>query len=554
MRFFVAFVCAGWIGFGVSDGLACGGFFCNAVTPVNQAGERILFARDGEQIEMHVQINYQGPSVDFGWILPAAPDVETTVSTEALFARLNGQFRPRRLANYTYDPDCPRFFDEGAFDGGLQSGGSDASAPSPDPEPMVNVLSREAVGPYDRVILQADNTDVLFDWLNENEFAIPMDATERLEPYIDDHVFVAIKLLAGNESRDIKPLKLRYTGNQPTIPLRPTAVAAQPDMPIIVYVLGSARAVTLNYLHVELNETLINWMSGGTNYPLVAAHAIDQAGGRAFVTDYAGDSAIPEFIVDVADLEGLRAVRNLSQLLGYARILRSPDLIKLVRTVVVAPEGAEVDTVLQRPFDYDTDAIVVDGAALVAAIETQILPVYEGLNRLFSAHPKLTRLFTTMNAEEMTVDPLFDWNVDLPDVPNVRTAEIYVTCAPPDPNSMDVGFGSLETLYRITTPDGIEYMSGTAPTIARQDGATVRGMEAIGAAVVEQQMAAGQSEPEADNREMIATMNRMADDGSDDGPGCLCDASDTRLSPIFFVGVLGLLGLRRRFSGRRRGR
>ena len=425
---------------------------------------------------------------------------------------------------------------------------------------MVNVLSREAVGPYDRVILQADNTDVLFEWLNQNEFAIPMDATDRLEPYIENHVFVAIKLLAGNEADDIKPLKLRYTASQPTIPLRPTAVAAQPDMPIIVYILGQSRAITLNYLHVEINETLINWLSGGSNYPVVAAHAIDEAGGRAFVTDFAGAHAdrMTEFSVNV-DLEGLRAVRTLEGLLDYARALRSPDLIKLVRLAVVPPEGVDVDEVLQRPFDYDAREIVVDGAALVAAIEAEILPVYEGLNELFSAHPKLTRLFTTMNAEEMTVDPLFDWNVDLPDVSNRRVAEIYVTCEPADPNAEDVGFGERNEIYRITTPGGIEYMADTRTEIVRQDGVTVRGMDAVGAAVIEQQMAAGQSEPEVDNRPMIEAMNPPpgadGDNGDDDDEvGCGCDVSDAPLSPVMLLGVLGLLALRRRLSGRRRGR
>ena len=542
------------VGLDLSEAHACGGFFCNALDPVNQAGEQILFARDGEQIEMHVQINYQGPAVDFGWILPAAPDVETTVSTEALFTRLNGAFRPQMRANYTYDPACPMDDASSFVDGGIGFL-ADGSAPPPDPEPTVNVLSREAVGPYDRVILQADDTEVLFEWLNQNDFAIPMDAAERLGPYIDTHVFVAIKLLAGNDSDDIKPLKLRYTAAQPTIPLRPTAVAAQPDMPIVVYILGAGRAVTLNYLHVEINETLINWVSGGTNYPVVAAHAIDQAGGQAFVTDFAGPhmDRMAAFEVTV-DLNGLRDVRTLNGLLDYAAALRSPDLIKLVRAAVAAPEGVDVDDVLRQPFDYDAEAIMVDGAGLVAAIEADILPVYDGLNALFEAHPKLTRLYTTMNAEEMTTDPLFDWNIDLPDVPNVRTAEIYVTCSPLAPG-VDAGSRIGEVEYRITTPSGIEYRSGSVPTITRQEGVTVRGMEAVGAALVEQQMPAGQSELDVDNRPMIEEMSAdsMASGaGADDDASCGCNVSEAPMSPLVFLGVLAVLGIRRRLNRRRR--
>ena len=60
--------------------LACGGLFCNAVTPVNQAAERILFAVDGEQVHMHVRITYQGPPTDFGWLLPAPRGVADRVA------------------------------------------------------------------------------------------------------------------------------------------------------------------------------------------------------------------------------------------------------------------------------------------------------------------------------------------------------------------------------------------------------------------------------------------------------------------------------------------
>ena len=61
---------------------ACGGFFCNANNPVTQSAERILFARDTEagEIAMHIQIQYEGPPTEFGWILPTAPGVETTTS------------------------------------------------------------------------------------------------------------------------------------------------------------------------------------------------------------------------------------------------------------------------------------------------------------------------------------------------------------------------------------------------------------------------------------------------------------------------------------------
>jgi len=490
--------------FPAASALACGGFFCNSATPVNQAAERILFATDGDHMEMHVQITYQGPAIGFGWLLPAPPGVETDVSTEALFTRLDQAFSPRfRVATEYVDGCEPIEYSDAsaAFGGGGDAGQSG---------PSVNVLSREAVGPYDRVILQADNVQVLFEWLEANDFAFPRDAAEKLEPYIENHVFVALKLLPGNDSDDIKPLRLRFRGNQPAIPIRPTAVAAEPDMGIIVYVLGTGRAVAVNYRHVEINEGAITWEDRGQNYVDVVSHAVDEAGGKAFVTEFGGAhrGRVDEFELGF-ELDDLRAVRTLEDLMPYARLLRSPDLINLVRAAVMAPEGADVDDVLRRPFDYDAENIPVDGEGLAQRIEDEILPIYGQLNMLFARHPDLTRLFSTMSADEMDLDPVFDLNVDLPNVDNRHVARMVVGCD-------DQGYAD-ERNALVITPSGLRYrlVNGQNPhAIIRQMGETVRGMEETGAALIEQQMPAGQPQPQTDNRERLA----MEFQGAGDGP------------------------------------
>ena len=59
-------------------------------------------------------------------------------------------------------------------------------------------------------------------------------------------------------------------------------------MPITAYVLSSRRAIPLNYRHVLINPTRINWLNYGSNYSQVANAAVDEAGGQAFLTEYAG--------------------------------------------------------------------------------------------------------------------------------------------------------------------------------------------------------------------------------------------------------------------------
>src|SRR5262245_54167387 len=74
---------------------ACGCFTQpSPASPVLQAGERILFSHDGENVVAYIQIQYQGRADQFGWIvpLPSVPTVE--LGTDELFTKLGGATQP----------------------------------------------------------------------------------------------------------------------------------------------------------------------------------------------------------------------------------------------------------------------------------------------------------------------------------------------------------------------------------------------------------------------------------------------------------------------------
>ena len=73
---------------------ACGGTFCDGgpqPMPVDQSGENILFVRDGDFIEAHIQIQYEGEAERFGWVIPMQSVPEFSVGSDPLFqSLLNG--------------------------------------------------------------------------------------------------------------------------------------------------------------------------------------------------------------------------------------------------------------------------------------------------------------------------------------------------------------------------------------------------------------------------------------------------------------------------------
>ena len=101
---------------------------------------------------------------------------------------------------------------------------------------------------------------------------------------------LAFRLTKGSDAGSIRPVMLSFGTGLPSIPLRPTAVAATDDMGVMVFVLGEHRAVPVNYLSLELNEALINWLQPNSNYNDVVTRAANEADGEGFVTEFAGSS------------------------------------------------------------------------------------------------------------------------------------------------------------------------------------------------------------------------------------------------------------------------
>jgi hypothetical protein len=85
---------------------------------------------------------------------------------------------------------------------------------------------------------------------------------------------------------------MTYEAQNPMIPIKLTAIAAEPNMGVLVWILGKERAIPENYLHVEINEAAIDWHNFGSNYDQVVINAADEAEGQAFTTEYAGKSGI----------------------------------------------------------------------------------------------------------------------------------------------------------------------------------------------------------------------------------------------------------------------
>ncbi len=456
---------AGVLTFLGDDAEACGGLFCDAAQPVNQAAERIIFAQnDDGTVTGVIEIQYEGPSEEFAWVLPVPPgETEVGVGSQISLDRIEAQSNPTYTLRQVLAPECIN--DSLASDDSAQDPTTSAP-PSPEEprEPGVEVVASGTAGPYDyeQIAVDPDLDDpaqVAVDWLLDNGYDVGELGPDVLRPYLEEGLnLLAFRLTKGNDAGSIRPIRLTYESEQPFIPLRPTAVAANPDMGIKVWVLGNSRAIPSNYLHLELNEARIDWFNPNSTYNDVIIAAADEAGGQGFVTEQAGPaSAFAEAAYQRWEAENWETLRtgqfsSLQEFLqlavnvfgsydGFIDLLGDPETVPLREGATAEQFLAcldcyfEVDVAVRNeaypstPYDPGTDPLNdLNVATFLSEMDRLVISPLADTRTLFEENSTVTRFYTTMSADEMTADPAFDFNPELEDVSNAHIAEQVLQC------------------------------------------------------------------------------------------------------------------------------
>jgi len=472
---------------------ACGGFFCQNV-PVDQTGENIVFVADGTTVQAFVQVQYQGEATEFAWIIPTPSLPEVGVSSGAIFPYFAQTYRRAAYINTTYHGTCGSYCWDDQFAGGdtaLDTSSADAGTGG-----GVEVIEQGQTGPYDFAILRATDAQVLFDWLGANDYNLPATAIAAVEPYAlmgDQTHFVALKLQKDASVGDLQPVKLTYAAEQPMVPIQLTAIAAQPDMPIYVTVLGASRAVPENYLDAVLIEAPQTYYTN-ENIGLIG-NAVDQAGGHAFVTTFAGPTGdLPPLFTEGSTyrLEGLAELTDASDFLQALRsrgFTGSPELLSMLQRYLPLPQALADQGYTAQQFYNDltqpwgcsfacafANPAGFDAAGFAAALDSRIVAPLREMQGLIAAHPYGTRMVTTLDPAEMTVDPVFAFAPSLPPVnePIVVQADVYC------------GDGGLPD----TAPAIFEITEGVEATAAFGDQAALFGTLAAAPLAYAQQLSA----------------------------------------------------------------
>ena len=308
---------------------ACGGFFCQN-DPVDQIGERIVFSvNDDATITSLIEIQYTGTADDFSWILP----IPEAIPADALAVPADGDLVFDELHSLTdvrfiapVEPEC---LGDVVFAGAIDDDGG------------VEVFASGEVGPFGFDVIGSEDPEALIGWLRDNNYRVDPVMELFLDVYVEEQfAFIAMRLLDGETSDSITPIEVTYSGLEPMIPLRLTAVAAADDMPIWVWIIADGQAVPSNYEHMEIATAELTFFPGGNNYQRLVGGRADALGGRAFITEFAGP-------MDSLDLSHpyLRAPQHQGRYLTRLATVISPLEMTVDPTFSIAAELPDVSNV-----------------------------------------------------------------------------------------------------------------------------------------------------------------------------------------------------------------
>ena len=144
----------------------------------------------------------------------------------------------------------------------------------------------ETIDAYDVAVIQSDSADATYQWLLANGYRMSSVMKPYIELYTQQRMmFLALKLTADATTQDIKPFKMTLPGTTPSIPLRLTAIAAEPEMGVVVWILGQQRYEPANSDEITIPKEELRWRpySLQTNWTQLVAQHVNERGGRGWV-------------------------------------------------------------------------------------------------------------------------------------------------------------------------------------------------------------------------------------------------------------------------------
>lgn len=250
-------------------GAFCGFYVAQVNKTVFNKTSQVIIARNGQDMVVTMSSDFEGDVEDFAMIVPV-PEVlaqeQITIPPSGLFRAMEKYSSPR-LVEYHDRYPCPLdnnlIIGQGFLSERLQLAPMQTiSVHSKRRRSKVRIEAKYNIQEYKVLILSAKESDALEQWLLENGYNLPPNASEVLQPYIRSGMkfFVAkvdVEKLRQAGQTTLRPMQISYRSKKFMLPIRLGMANAKDYQDMLVYILSpKGRVETVNYRTLRVPTNL----------------------------------------------------------------------------------------------------------------------------------------------------------------------------------------------------------------------------------------------------------------------------------------------------------
>jgi hypothetical protein len=242
----------------------CGFYVAKGDSKLFNNASKVVIVRDGEKTVLTMANDFQGDPKEFALVVSVPTFLEKDqihVGDPAMITRVDEYSAPRLVEYFDPDPCQPSaaHLDRNAM--GPSSGAFSKDKKELAKAKGVTIEAEYTVGEYDILLLSADQSNGLQEWLNESGYKVPEGAAPVLQGYLKQKMkfFVAkvnLKEHARNGFTFLRPLQIAFDSPKFMLPIRLETLNAQGDQELFVFgITPRGRIETTNYRTVKIPES-----------------------------------------------------------------------------------------------------------------------------------------------------------------------------------------------------------------------------------------------------------------------------------------------------------
>ena len=249
--------------------------------PVYETEQKALIIYEEGKEELVVSISFNGNASEFGWVIPLPNQPEVSKVDSSIFRELVDFTKPKEnlLEKIKGDGTYYPMYDTALYSVGYGKQAEDST---------VEVIEEKSIGIYDYAVLKAEKVEDLKDWMNKNNYKLPVssqqpsyypiqdnndnnqdqawsDALPVFQDYIDsDWYFVTVKV--NNKFEDssgvktqleqgtVDPLRFSFQTTDMIYPMKLTALAER-NVSVMLYVIDDHVVKVKNYDYENASDS-----------------------------------------------------------------------------------------------------------------------------------------------------------------------------------------------------------------------------------------------------------------------------------------------------------